>query len=88
MMVPPPQQYHLASMVAQLSSTGLSHHSLLPHIPPIPGAWGEASPRRGAWFPCFLIPDFDIQLLLLCSLLKGQERTLGLCFHELHPDFT
>ena len=33
-MVPPPQQYHLASMVAQLSSTGLSHHSLLPHIPP------------------------------------------------------
>ena len=27
------QQYHLASMVARLSSTGISHHNLLPHIP-------------------------------------------------------
>ena len=27
------QQYHLASMAAQLSSTGISHHSLLPHFP-------------------------------------------------------
>ena len=27
------QQYHLASMAAQLSSTGISHRSLLPHIP-------------------------------------------------------
>ena len=29
------QQYHLASMAAQLSSTGISHHNLLPHIPSI-----------------------------------------------------
>ena len=29
------QQYHLASMAAQLSSTGISHHSLLLHIPSI-----------------------------------------------------
>ena len=27
------QQYRLASMAAWLSSTGLSHHNLLPHIP-------------------------------------------------------
>ena len=27
------QQYCLASMAAQLSSTGISHHSLLPHLP-------------------------------------------------------
>ena len=27
------QQYRLASMAAWLSSTGISHHSLLPHIP-------------------------------------------------------
>ena len=26
------QQYHLASMAAWLSSTGISHHDLLPHI--------------------------------------------------------
>ena len=35
-MAPPPrmtQQYRLASMAAWLSSTGLSHHNLLPHIP-------------------------------------------------------
>ena len=27
------QQYHLASKAALLSSTGISHHDLLPHIP-------------------------------------------------------
>ena len=27
------QQYHLASIAVQLSSTGISHHNLLPHIP-------------------------------------------------------
>ena len=27
------QQYRLASMAAWLSSTDISHHSLLPHIP-------------------------------------------------------
>ena len=29
------QQYCLASMAARLSSTGISHHNLLPHIPSI-----------------------------------------------------
>ena len=29
------QQYRLASMAAQLSSTSISHHNLLPHIPSI-----------------------------------------------------
>ena len=29
------QQYRLASMAAQLSSTGISYHNLLPHIPSI-----------------------------------------------------
>ena len=29
------QQYRLASMAAYLSSTGISHHSLLPHIPSV-----------------------------------------------------
>ena len=29
------QQYHLASMAAWLSSTGISHHNLLPHTPSI-----------------------------------------------------
>ena len=29
------QQYRLASKAAWLSSTGISHHSLLPHIPSV-----------------------------------------------------
>ena len=29
------QQYRLVSMAAQLSSTGISHHNILPHIPSI-----------------------------------------------------
>ena len=37
-MAPPPcvtQQYHLVSMAAQLSSTSIFHHNLIPHIPSI-----------------------------------------------------
>ena len=30
--LPITQQYHLALMAARLSSTGLSHHNLLPHL--------------------------------------------------------
>ena len=33
--LPVTQQYHLAFMAAGLSSTGISHHDLLPHIPSI-----------------------------------------------------
>ena len=29
------QQYYLVSMAAGLSSTGISHHNLLPHIPSV-----------------------------------------------------
>ena len=34
-MSPPPMHYHLASMAAQLSSKGIPHHNLFPHIPSI-----------------------------------------------------
>ena len=46
-MAPPPrvtQQYHLASMAAWLSSTGISHHNLLPHIPSIHVSTVNSSP--------------------------------------------
>ena len=39
------QQYHLASMAAGLSSTGFSHHSLLPHIPSIHLSAVNSSPH-------------------------------------------
>ena len=41
------QQYLLASMAAWLSSTGISHHSLLPHIPSICLSTVNSSPRPG-----------------------------------------
>ena len=49
-MAPPPhvtQRYRLASMAAWLSSTGISHHSLLPHIPSICLSKVNSSPRPG-----------------------------------------
>ena len=41
------QQYLLASMAAQLSSTGISHHSLLPHTPSIHLSTVSSSPHPG-----------------------------------------
>ena len=41
------QQYRLASMAAQLSSTGISHHNLLPHIPSIRLSTVNSSPHPG-----------------------------------------
>ena len=41
------QQHHLASMAAWLSSTGISHHDLLPHIPSIHLSGVNSSPRPG-----------------------------------------
>ena len=41
------QQYHLASMAAQLSSTGISHLDLLPHIPSVHLSTINRSPHPG-----------------------------------------
>ena len=41
------QQYHLASMAAWLSSIGISHHNLLPHIPSICLSIVNSSPHTG-----------------------------------------
>ena len=41
------QLYHLASMAAWLFSTGISHHSLLPHIPRICLSVVNSSPHQG-----------------------------------------
>ena len=41
------QQYHFVSMAALLSSTGISHHSLLPHIPLIRLSTVNSIPRLG-----------------------------------------
>ena len=41
------QQYHLVSMAAWLSSTGISHHSPLSHIPSICLSAINSSPHPG-----------------------------------------
>ena len=41
------QQYRLASMAAWLSSTGISHYSVLPHIPSIRLSTVNSSPHPG-----------------------------------------
>jgi len=41
------QQYHLASVAARLSSIGISHHHLLPHIPSIRLSIVNSSPSLG-----------------------------------------
>ena len=41
------QQHRLASMAAWISSTGISHHDLLPHIPSIRLSGVNSSPRPG-----------------------------------------
>ena len=52
------QQYCLASMAAQLSSTGISHHNLLPHIPLICLSAVNSSHRPGmAPQPLNQLPD-------------------------------
>ena len=49
-MAPPPHvthQYHLSSTAARLSSTSISHHNLLPHIPLICLSMVNSSPHPG-----------------------------------------
>ena len=41
------QQYHLASMAAQLSSAGISHHNLFPRLPLIHLSVVNSSPCPG-----------------------------------------
>ena len=41
------KQYCLASVAAWLSSTGISHHNIFPHIPLIPVSAVNSSPGTG-----------------------------------------
>ena len=49
------QQYRLPSMAAWFSSTIISHHSLLPHIPLIPSPQSTAAPL----WDCSIIPKLQ-----------------------------
>ena len=79
------QQYHLASMVAWLSSTGISHHSLFSHIPLI-----RLSIVNSSSCPGIAPQSLNSSSLLLCLLgdlhprlgyVWYSERTVWFSFH-------
>ena len=66
--LPVTQQYHhhLASMVSWLSSPGISHHKLLPHMPLIHLSTVNSTPHHGIAPPSL---NFSSQLLCLLGNL-------------------
>ena len=67
------QQYRLASMAAWLSSTGISHLSLLPHIPSIHLSAVNNSPRPG------IAPQSLNSSFQLLHLSGGPASLSGVC---------
>ena len=67
------QQYHLASMVARLFSTGIAHHNLLPHIPSICLSAVNSSPRPG------IAPEYLNSSSQLLCLPRGPVSLSGVC---------
>ena len=83
------QQYHLASMAAWLSSTSISHNSLLHHTPLIPSPPSTAAPP----WDCSMIPktpapsccpfqetSISVQDMYACS--KDCLISFHLCSHR------
>ena len=60
------QQYLLASMAAWLSSTGISHHNLLPHIPSIHLSTVNSSPCPGIAPQSLTSNSQSLCLLVIC----------------------
>ena len=72
------QQYPLASMAARLSSTGISHHDLLPPIPLICLSAINSSPHPGIAPQCL---NCSSQLLHLPGVCIAAARTIWFSFH-------
>ena len=51
------QQYHLATMAAWISSTGIFHQDLLPHIPSICLSTVNSTPCPAVQFSCSVVSD-------------------------------
>ena len=69
------QQNRLASMAAWLSSTGIFHHNLLPHIPSIYLSAVNSNRHPG----CSTIPNLQLPTAVLS---KGPASLSGLCMAE------
>ena len=71
------QQYRLASMAAQLSSTSISHHNLLPHIPSI----SLHSQQQPSPWDCSTIPKLQPPATAPSRACMAVARTVWLSFH-------
>ena len=67
------QQYHLASIASQLSSTGISHHSLLPHIPSVHLSAANYSPHPGIAPQSLNFPFQDTRIPAQCMYGCGKD---------------
>ena len=67
------QQFHLASMAAWLSSTGISHHNLLPHIPSIPSLRSQQQPSP---WDCSTVAKLQLPA---AALSRGLASLSGVC---------
>ena len=65
------QQYHLASVAAWLSSTGISHHNLLPHTPSIHLSTLKSSPCPGIAPQSLNSNSQSLCLLVTCIPVQG-----------------
>ena len=65
------QQYHLASVAARLSSTAISHHDLLPHIPSIGLSAVNSSPRPGIASQSLYSSSQLLHFLETCVPVRG-----------------
>ena len=72
------QQYRLASMAAWLSSAGISHHSLLPHIPSLHLSAVNRSPHPRFAPQSLKLTRWHVSLLGLCM---AAVRTVWFSFH-------
>ena len=80
------QHYCLASMAARLSSTGISHHNLHPHIPLILLSAVNSSPHPE--FDCFTISKLQLPAaapsrgsMSLSGVCMAAARTVWFSFH-------
>ena len=68
------QQNCLASMAAWISSTGISHHNILPHIPSIQLSAVNSSPRPG-------IAPQSLNFVSVSRVCMAVARTAQFSFH-------
>ena len=71
------QQYSLAFLAARLSSKGISHHNILPHIPST-SFCGQQQPSSGDYST---VPKLQLPATTLFGVCIAAARTIWFSFH-------